>query len=563
MDVAIRSGDMKKYSVYGGLSPVSARLAFEGPLVKDRASFLLSARASYSDWILKRTKLPSLMNSNAAFTDLNFKADYNINETDRLSFSGYMSGDSFSLNSDTLYIYGSKNINLNYKHNFSGKLFSVFSSIYSDYAYSVSADARPAYSFGLKYSIKYFELKDDYTWFINTDHKITFGANIIRYKLNPGSLDPSGAESLIKPVKIPDEGALETGIYASDEYSVNDDLSLSYGLRYSGFFSLGPASVYSYMPGVPRSVSSRIDSIYYGKNRISSSRGGPELRLLLRYNLDAASSLKISYTRMFQYLQMISNTTAISPTDVWKISGPNLPAQSARQVSAGFFRYLFSDKVLSSVEAYYKMSRNILEYRGGTLILMNPDLETDLLFGTGKAYGMEFLMKKEYGALTGWLSYTWSRSLVKVDSKYLVDRINNGHYYPSDYDRPHDITMVANYRFSRMHSLSTTITYSSGRPITYPVAKYQFMGREFVSYSGRNEYRIPDYFRWDVAVNTDGILKTRSFIQNSLSLSVYNITGRDNTYSIFFKNDGNKKIQGYKLSVFSRPVVSVTYNFRF
>ena len=275
------------------------------------------------------------------------------------------------------------------------------------------------------------------------------------------------------------------------------------------------------------------------------------------------SSLKISFTNMNQYLQMISNTAAISPTDIWKITDSNLPVQKSRQISAGYYQYLLSDEVLSSIEVYYKSSENIPEYRGGTLILMNPDLEVDLLRAKGKAYGIEVMLKKEYGALNGWASYTFSRSLLKVDSRFLADQINQGNYFPSNYDKPHDFTVVANYRFSRIHSISSNITYNSGRPITYPVGKYVFRDRELIHYSNRNEYRIPDYFRWDISVNFEGKLNKRNLMQSLVSISVYNVTGRDNAYSVYFVSDVAKNVRGYKLSVFSRPIVSVNYDFRF
>lgn len=563
LDVTIKNGDLKKYAVTGGISPVAGRLSIEGPIIKDKASFIVSTRGSYSDWILNRTRIASLKNSNASFIDLNAKVGIDLNDKNYLSASGYFSKDGFRLNSDTSYNYGNLNANINLKHTFSEKIYGLFSVISSRYSYSLTSQKRIPYAFDVNYFIGYLEGRTDFTWYLNMAHKLNFGANIIRYKINPGSLNPVGSESLILAAKVPDEQALETGIYINDEFDVTDALSINYGLRYSGFLSLGPSQVYSYLPGVPRSLQSRVDSTVYGKNEIINIEGGPELRLLVRYRTGVSNSVKLSYTKMYQYLQMMSNTTAISPTDIWKVSGPNLPPQKSNQFSAGYFQYLFSNKLLSSVEVYYKTAKNILEYRGGTLIVMNPDLEIDLLSGFGKAYGVEVMLKKEYGALNGWMSYTYSRSLIKVDSKFIEDQLNQGKFFPSNYDKPHEFTIVSNYRFSRIHSISSTFTYSTGRPITYPVAKYQFRGRELIHYSFRNEYRIPDYVRWDISVNIEGRLRTKSLMQNSLSISVYNLLGRANTYSIFFKSDGKKDVRGYKLSVFSQPIVTVTYNFRF
>jgi hypothetical protein len=563
LDVTIKSGDLKKLCITGGLSPIAGRLTLEGPILKERASFIVSTRGSYSDWILRRTKIATLKNSDASFADINSKVIFDLNKKNQFSVSSYFSNDGFRLNSDTTYNYGNLNGNINFRHSFTDKLFSLFSLIYSDYSYSLSSHRRIPYAFDMNYSIKYLEGKSDLTWFLTRKQKLNFGASIIRYKISPGSVTPSGTGSIILAAGIPDEKAIETGIYASDEFDITESLSVNLGLRYSGFLSLGPSTVYSYLPGAPRSLQSRTDSTMYGKNQIIDFNSGPEIRLLVSYKTGETNSVKLSYTKMYQFLQMMSNTAAISPTDIWKVSGPNLAPQRSHQVSAGFFQYLFSNKILSSVEVYYKKSNNILEYRGGTLILMNPELEINLLNGSGKAYGLELMFRKEYGALSGWMSYTYSRSLLKVTSPFIEDQLNQGKFYPSNYDKPHEFTIVSNYRLSRIHSISSTFTYSTGRPITYPVAKYQFRGQELVHYSNRNEYRIPDYMRWDVAVNIEGRLRTKSLIQNSLSISVYNLLGRSNAYSIFFRSDEKNDVQGYKLSVFSRPIVTVTYNFRF
>jgi hypothetical protein len=563
LDVSIKNGNLKKISSSAGISPVSARICIDGPVIKDKASFLAGIRSSYSDWLLKRTKVASLANSSASFFDLNAKFDYKINDKNHFTTSGYISKDHFRLNSDTLYSYRNLNSSINLKHTFSKKLYSLTSGVYSRYSYSVMSRTRIPYSFELSYFINYLEGRTDFTWLMNAIHKLSFGMNIIKYRIEPGKLNPVGEGSLILPIRIPSEQALETGIYLSDEFNITNKLSINYGLRYTGFFTLGPAKVYKYLTDVPRTLQSRTDSLNYAKNKIANLEGGPEFRLMARYMTGATSSLKISYTNMFQYLQMISNTAAISPTDIWKITGPNLPAQKSWQISAGYYRYLMSDKLLSSIEVYYKSSGNILEYRGGTLILMNPDLEVDLLRAWGKAYGVELQLKKDYGALNGWISYAYSRSLLKADSRFIIDQINQGKYFPSNYDRPHDFSLVSTYRFSRIHSISSNITYSTGRPITYPVGKYRFRDRELIHYSNRNEYRIPDYFRWDISVNFEGKLNKRKLMQNFMSISVYNVTGRDNAYSVYFVSDEARNVKGYKLSVFSQPVLSVNWDFKF
>jgi hypothetical protein len=564
LDITIMEGNLKKINVTGGVSPIAGRLSLDGPILKDKATFLLSGRSTYSNWVLRRTGISSLRKSTASFLDLNGKIKFKINNNNQLILSSYYSSDQFRLRSDTLYNYSNMIGSINLRHTFSKTLYGLFSGIYSNYNYSMSSRSDSPYSFDLSYYIKYLEAKADIAWFMNANHKLRFGAEIINYRINPAKLDSVGSGSRILPKKLPDENVIETGIFISDEHTLTKELSLSYGLRYSGFFSVGPEMVYKYLPDAPRSLQTRIDSTYYPRNKISFHAGGPEFRFAARYKTGASSSVKISYTRMFQYIQMLSNTTAISPTDIWTASGSNLPVQKSRQYSIGFYKNLMSNKIDASVELYFKTFKNILEYRGGAILLANPDLEVDLLNGIGKAYGIEVLFEKKYGALNGWLGYTYSRSMNKVDSKFLEDQINEGNYYPSNYDKPNDFTLVASYRFSRVHSLSATIKYSTGRPITYPAAKYHFSDRELIHYSNRNEYRIPDYFRVDVSYNFNGSVKADRHIINSMSFSIYNLTGRKNAYSIYFLNDPvRKRVKGYKLSIFSRQIFSITYNFMF
>jgi len=266
---------------------------------------------------------------------------------------------------------------------------------------------------------------------------------------------------------------------------------------------------------------------------------------------------------MTQYIHMLTNTMAISPTDTWTLSNPNLKPQRSWQFSLGYYHNFFHNTFETSVEGYYKKSENILEFKPGARLLLNPDLELDLLAGRGMAYGAEFMIKKKSGKLNGWLSYTYSRSLIKVDSKYLEEKINGGSFYPTNYDKPHDFTFVSNYKFSRRISIAATLVYNTGHPITYPVAWYTLRERELLHYSNRNEYRIPDYFRIDFSLNIEGNLKLKKMAHSSWSFSVYNLTGRDNVYSVYFVSDPYRNVKGYKLSVFTQPIPSITYNFKF
>lgn len=562
-DVSTRGGNRKKYSVSGGISPITGKLNVEGPIINNKASFLIGGRSTYSNWILKRINRPEIKNSNAYFYDINARVGYDLDENNSITVSGYHSKDYFKLNSDTAYNYQNINASIIWKHSFSKKIYGTFAGIYSNYAYSITSDKNPYASFLLQFDIDYKALQADFSWFPNNKHSVNFGANLIKYKLNPGTYSPNHAESLIEKKEIDPEQAVETALYINDAINVTDRLSVNAGLRYSMFFSLGPAFVYEYPEDGPRTISTRIDSASYSANEIIKYYGGPELRLSTRYKTGLASSVKFGYNRIYQFLHMLSNTTAISPTDIWKLSDANIEPLIGDQVSVGFYKNLVNNTIETSVEVYYKKTKNQLDYKGGAELVMNDDIETDVIAGVGRAYGVEFMIRKKYGRWNGWISYGYSSSMIKVDSKFVEERINDGEYYPTNYDKPHDLKIITNYRFSRRFNFSNNFIYNTGRPITYPVAKYEFRDRELVHYTNRNEYRIPDYFRWDISVNIEGNLKSHKLAHSSWSFSVYNVTGRKNVYSIFFRSIPGKGVQGYKMSIFAQPIFTVTYNFKF
>jgi hypothetical protein len=560
--VNLKKGDPEKFSLKGGISPITGKLLLEGPIVRNKVSFIISGRSTYSDWLLKRINSPMLQNSNASFYDLNAKINANLNKNNMLQLSSYYSYDYFKLNSDTGYTYENLNGSLLWKHTFSDHLSFTTMGIFSEYQYNVGSTADPLYAFNLTYDIQHYEGKMDLLYLPNDKHKIRFGVNSIKYNLNPGTLKPA-ADANIAAVQLNSEQGVESAVYINDEFNINNRILINQGFRYSFFYSLGPAKIYKYADGSPRDYDTRIDSTFYKKNAISGKYGNPEYRVSIRYQLSADNSIKVSYANMTQYIHMLTNTMAVSPTDTWTLSNPNLKPQRSWQFSLGYYYNFNNNMYETSVETYYKESENIMEFKPGAQLLLNPDLELDLLAGKGRAYGAEFMIKKKSGKLNGWLSYTYSRSLIRVDSKYYDERINSGNYYPTNYDKPHDFTMVSNYKFSRRISASATATYGTGHPITYPVAWYTLRGRELLHYSNRNEYRIPDYFRIDLSLNIEGNLKLKKLAHNSWSFSVYNLTGRDNVYSVYFVSDPYKNIKGYKLSIFTRPIPSISYNFKF
>jgi outer membrane receptor for monomeric catechols len=393
-------------------------------------------------------------------------------------------------------------------------------------------------------------------------HKFDYGISNIVYSVNPGGIKPNGSESIIEARELVKERALESAIFIADNFKVNNKLLLNIGLRYSYYASLGETSQRAYQKGVPKNEGSVIDTINFSKNEVVKNYGGPEMRFSARYFLTPSLSVKSSFNSTYQYIHTLSNNTTVSPTDTWKLSNFNIKPQQANQISLGFYKNFQDSFYELSLEGYYKNTKNTLDYKVGADLFLNEYIETAVLQGKGKAYGLEFLLKKVAGKLNGWLGYSYSRSFVKLDSEFAEERINNGDFFPSNYDKPHDISLVANYKFTKRYSFSANFTYQTGRPVTYPVGKYVYNGEEQVIYSDRNKFRIPDYYRIDVGFNIEGNHKLKKFAHSFWNISVYNVLGRNNPYSVFFVSDKGE-IKAYQSSIFSVPVPTITYNFKF
>lgn len=414
----------------------------------------------------------------------------------------------------------------------------------------------------MKYRINYHELKSGFSFFASGDHTIHFGGSAILYTMFPGSLMPKGGFSQIDPVILEREKAREVSVYLSDEFLLSDRITLYIGYRHSFYFLVGPGIQYIYLDNRPMEPYTILEEKVFSSNSLIQSYNGPEYRISARFRLDMNSAIKLSFNRTRQYLHMLSNTTAISPTDTWKLSDPDIPPQIGDQISAGYYRDFLQKKLHGSFEIYGKLMQNFPDYKSGAKLILNKQIETDLLFGEGYAYGVEMMLKKDIGRLNGWIGYTYSRAFILINSRFEEEKVNGGKLFPANYDKPHDITGFVNYRFSRRFSVSTGTTYSTGRPITYPATGYSFQNIPLLHYTNRNEYRLPDYFRVDLSANLEGNLKVQKLAHSFWSLSVYNLTGRDNVYSVFFISE-NGRSKGYKLSVFSRPVVTLSLNLEF
>lgn len=561
LEINSLDGNDKKLSGSAGIGPLTGKVTLEGPIIKDKTTFVAGVRATYSDWIMKI--LPYEYNrSSASFQDATLHISHKINNKNNLYLNGYISRDKFSLNSDTSYKYENKNANIRWKHNFNNRFYGVVTAGIDHYNYKVSGNDNPVNAYDLSYTIGQYKANIDFSYFLNNQHKLAFGVSSLYYNIHSGSFKPSGKESLIIPDEIEAEQALESAVYLSDQFTITPELSIETGVRVSVFNYFGPKKINRYAPGLPRQESNILDSQFFPSGKLITSFAMPEYRASIRYSLTENSSVKASFNTLSQYIHMLSNTTAISPTDIWKLSDPNIEPQHGSQVSLGLYKNFKSNTIETSVEFYYKWFRNYLDYKSGAQLIMNHHIETDVFSTIGKSYGVEFLVKKATGKLNGWIAYTYSRSLIKQNDPLAGEIVNEGNYYPSNFDQPHNGTLIGNYRITHRFSVSLNVTYSTGRPITLPVAVYDYAGSARLLYSGRNEYRIPDYFRTDFSVNIEGNHKIHQLTHNSWTFGLYNWTARKNAYSVYFVSE-NGTIRGYKLSIFGTAIPFITYNIRF
>lgn len=562
LDVSTRDGNSKKLSGTGGLGLLTSRLALEGPLDKEgKTTFIVGGRTTYSDWILKQIPDSTYYGSTASFYDLNLNLTSNFNPKNTLYVTGYLSRDRFKLGGDTLYKYGNQNAIVKWKHMFNSRLYSIVSGGFDRYDYSVSSDKVAVNAYKLSYDISQAHFRAEFNYNPNNKHSFDFGIHTVHYTIHPGVFEPTSAQSLVAYDKVPQEQGLESAIYAGDKYNITSKLSVNLGLRYSMFNYLGAHDVYDYAAGVPRTTASIIDTVHYGSGKNIKTYSGPEVRLSVRYSLSDDASVKAGFNTLRQYIHTLSNTTAISPTDIWKLSDPNIRPQEGYQVSAGYYRN-FKGNIETSIEVYYKQIEHYLDYKSGAALVMNKHIETDVINTRGRAYGAEFMIKKSEGKLNGWLSYTYSHTELQMDDPIAGEVLNKGNYYPANFDKPHSVNLVGNYKFSHRVSISVNGVYSTGRPITLPIAIFMQAGGQRVLYSDRNQYRIPDYFRTDLSVNIEGNHRIKKLAHSSWSLGVYNMLARQNPYSIYFQQE-NGVIKGYQLSIFGTAIPFITYNFKF
>jgi hypothetical protein len=571
MDIRMGPGNPDKRTVKCGIGIINSSVYLETPLENKKINLVIGVRSSYSNWLLHSIPDIDLMNSTAHFYDINTLITFNLNTRNKISLFGYTSNDKFGFAKNTDYQYNNLLGSVRWKHTLNNNLsFNLIAGL-SNYHFRVSESdtSRPWEAYKINSALYYKNVKWNFSWLPNGNHNFDFGANAAFYTINPGELNPVFSESVIKPIQINSEKAGEYALYFTDNITISPRFALDVGLRYSLYSYLGPNKVYVYQAGLSKTPETITDSLTYGNNKTICRYSGLEPRLSLRFTISETSSLKLSYNRIHQYVNLISNTAVMSPTDVWKLCSPNLEPLTCDHFAIGYFKNFENNIYETSVEFYYKNILNGIDYKNGAKILLNPYLETDLTNVSGKNYGIELYVKKNSGRLTGWVSYTFSRSLQKTKGIYPEDIINNNHPFPSSFDRPNNLILNANYHISKRWRFNGTFTYSTGRPVTLPELKFGYQGYQLLYYSDRNKFRLPGYHRLDVSITLDESLKIRKKWKGNWTFSIINLYGRKNAYSVFYRKEGHlvgnefRQYDTYMLYIIGRPLPTLTYNFIF
>jgi hypothetical protein len=563
LDIKSKDGDYKKWNGNAGIGMLTSNFMINGPIQREKTSVAASFRSSYSNWLIHsvHTDYANLSNSMVAFYDGTLKLTHLINERTKLSFTGYSSKDAFRLTGDSTYQWRSLQGSLKLDHQFSSVLGAEFVAGISTYDYKLTnADYLTALQ--LSYRVTSYVFKAGFHY-QEGSHKANLGWQGIYYQFEPGQLTPTSPASNAKPISMDKQYSIENAFHGADAWSINDKLLMEGGVRLPMFVSFGPASVNVYKSGVPRETVNVTDTLHFKGGQVSKAYFGFEPRLSLRWMTSPTASVKLGYNRIYQFLHFITNTTAVTPVDIWQPSGYYFKPQRADQISIGYFEDLREKKYGFSTEVFYKGVKNVLDFKDGAQLILNKHLETDLLQGKGWSYGVETSFSKNIGRVTGTLNYTYSRSFRQITGPTASESVNGGNAYPSNFDQPHIVNFSWKYNLSRRYYFTGNWTYHTGRPVTIPLSAFPIENMTVAYFSGRNQYRIPDYHRLDVALVFEGNHKRKKRGEGTWVISVYNVYGRKNPYSIFFKSDGSGIPQPYQLSILGSALPSISYNVKF
>lgn len=577
LSVNLKDANASKFSINGGVGTISSRLFIESPIVKDKLSFFVAGRISYVDQVVNLFKIKRLSGSKANFYDVTAKVEYKPTKKDRISVSAFIGNDNFKLakdtistideNSDARYHWTSRNLSTSWSHYFGPKFTLKTHGIFANYDVDI-INTDSASAFTLSSSIAYKSLKSVLIFTPNEKHEAEIGVQVNSYLIKPGSLLPTLETSNKNPALLADERALESAVFVNDKIKINSKFDMGIGLRFALYQALGSSKVYNYEANQPRSTLSLIDSTMFQKGDVIKQHSSIEPRISFNYSINANSSIKASANRMSQFINLLSNTTAALPSDRWKLSDVYTKPQYSNQFSIGYFRNSKDKTYELSAELFYKQLFNAIDYKDGETLILNPKPETVILQGDGFAYGAELFIKKNLGVLTGWLSYTYSQTLIKIVGDSPEETINNGNYFPPIFNRPHSFNAVGSYQASKTVSFSGNLNFTSGRAITYPASKLFLSGSFLPYYNSRNQSQIPNYFRIDLSMNIETHPYRTKGYRSNWNFSLYNILFRRNAYSVFLRqqtplNIYDSRVKIYKLSVLGSIIPSLTYNFKF
>jgi hypothetical protein len=566
LDIYQKEGNSSEFHMNGGIGLISSRLLAEGPIKKDKGSFLFGGRSSYAHLFLPLFDLDNV----AYFYDLNTKLSYRLNDKNSIFLSGYFGRDVFEIEDSFANTYGNTVVNFRWNHLFSDKLFSNLSLIYSDYYYGLKLDF---VGFDWESGIRNFNLKYDFKHYINNNFKLEYGLNSIYYKFNPGDINPTSSDSGINSFKLIDKYAFENAVYIDAEHTLSNKLSVSYGARLSTFHRLGQDELNIYANDNPLTFNESL-GIYekaepigtetYNRSDVIESFANIEPRLAIAYQLNNNSSVKASYNRMTQYLHLLSNTSSPTPLDVWTPSGKYAKPQLLDQIALGYFKTFKNNRFSLEVETFYKTIENRIDYIDGADLIANNAIEQVILNGEARAYGLEFLFRKNEGRLTGWIAYTLSKSEQRTPGRTTIETgINNGEWYRTPFDKTHDISVTGNYELNNKWSFSSNFILQTGQPATFPNGQYQYSGIIVPSFEGRNSSRLPSYNRLDLAVNYNPNPKSDKRFTGEWVFGIYNVYNRRNAANITFRENATTGTnEALRLSIFG-IVPSVSYNFKF
>lgn len=552
LDIRMKEGNNRQLSATGGIGTISSRLTLEGPVFNEKVSFLLAGRRTYADIFLPFARDTAVRDNSLYFFDLNGKLNYTINENNRIFFSGYYGKDVFANDFAGMY-FGNRTFTLRWNHLFSKQVFSNFTLVNSHYFYDLGTPEGQIPYFNWLSFLEDYGVKGDFTWFARPEHTFRFGFSSFLHVIRPGAIEARDQDDNITKTELASNLALESGLYFSGESRFGQRLAMRYGLRYSLFQNVGEATLFTYNDQYEVT-----DSTYFGKGEFFNHYQGLEPRISLNYMFNEKNSIKTSYARTRQYLQMASNSTAGTPLDIWFPASPNILPQISDQVSLGYFRNFRNNQFESSLEVYYKKMSNAIDFRDHAQLLLNPRLEGELRIGEATSYGAEFYLKYELQGFSGWISYTYSRTMRDIPE------INDGNPYPAPYDKPHDLALVFSYDFSPRISVGANWIYSTGIPFTLPSGRYEILGNILPVYTGRNEYRLPDYHRLDLSFTLRGKEKPGRRWRGEWNFSVYNAYARKNIWTLNFVQDADNPDLTYAEMTYLFSIIpAITYNFRF